>query len=207
MSSTKHPAHYGAADDPYEAIKVIQAWSLNFALGNVIKYVRRCDQKGSALGDLRKAREYLDMEIEARESAYPLSLFGDIPKDLGFDPDLSEAQMSQCVTEQHRRNPGIALREELERSPPEVMFELGDTQVLREDFDRVARRQGLDSDNLSALQLWECLALLDTGGWIPELVDGERVVWVPPSDRPEYTRIVLDSGHGACDGQGGEDAY
>ncbi|HMA74924.1 MAG TPA: hypothetical protein VKP67_26040 [Xanthobacteraceae bacterium] len=32
--AVNHPAHYGGADNPYEAIKVIEAWGLNFHLGN-----------------------------------------------------------------------------------------------------------------------------------------------------------------------------
>jgi hypothetical protein len=61
-----HPAHYGGADDPYEAIKVIEAWGLGFNLGNTIKYIARVDRKGDAIEDLRKARWYLDREINNR---------------------------------------------------------------------------------------------------------------------------------------------
>ena len=39
MSAVEHPAHYGGADNPYEAIKVIEAWGLGFCLGNTIKYI------------------------------------------------------------------------------------------------------------------------------------------------------------------------
>jgi hypothetical protein len=28
-----HPQHYGGAENPYEAIKVIDAWDLGFCLG------------------------------------------------------------------------------------------------------------------------------------------------------------------------------
>ncbi len=38
-----------------------------FCLGNVIKYVWRADLKGDALGDLKKARWYLNREITRRE--------------------------------------------------------------------------------------------------------------------------------------------
>lgn len=62
-----HPPHYGGADNPYEAIKVIEAWSLNFHLGNAVKYISRAGRKGAALEDLRKARWYLDREITNRE--------------------------------------------------------------------------------------------------------------------------------------------
>lgn len=62
-----HPAHYGGAENPYEAIKVIEAWGLGFCLGNVLKYILRADHKGAALEDLRKARWYLDREITWRE--------------------------------------------------------------------------------------------------------------------------------------------
>jgi hypothetical protein len=62
-----HPAHYGGADDPYEAIKVIEAWALGFCLGNAVKYISRAGRKGDALTDLRKARWYIDREIARRE--------------------------------------------------------------------------------------------------------------------------------------------
>jgi hypothetical protein len=55
-----HPAHYGGADNPYEAIKVIEAWGLGFKLGNALKYILRAPRKGVAEEDLRKARWYLD---------------------------------------------------------------------------------------------------------------------------------------------------
>ena len=49
-----HPPHYGGEDNPYEAIKVIEAWNLNFNLGNCVKYIAR-------LG--KKAQWYLDREV------------------------------------------------------------------------------------------------------------------------------------------------
>jgi len=58
-----HPAHYGGAANPYEAIKVIEAWGLGFCLGNAVKYIARHDKKGSRVEDLRKARWYLEREI------------------------------------------------------------------------------------------------------------------------------------------------
>ena len=67
--AVNHPAHYGGADNPYEAIKVIEAWGLGFCLGNTVKYISRAGKKGDALEDLRKARWYLDREIAERESA------------------------------------------------------------------------------------------------------------------------------------------
>ena len=37
--AVNHPDHYGGSKNDYEAIKVIEAWDLNFSLGNVIKYI------------------------------------------------------------------------------------------------------------------------------------------------------------------------
>lgn len=68
MSTVDHPAHYGGKENPHEAIKVIEAWSLGFCLGNAVKYISRTGKKGDALEDLRKARWYLDREIAAREA-------------------------------------------------------------------------------------------------------------------------------------------
>jgi Protein of unknwon function (DUF3310) len=62
-----HPLHYGGEDNPYEAIKVIEAHSLGFCLGNVVKYILRAPHKGSTLDDLKKARWYLDHEIQSQE--------------------------------------------------------------------------------------------------------------------------------------------
>lgn len=69
-----HPAHYGGADNLYEAIKVIEAWELGFHLGNTVKYISRAGLKPGEppLKDLKKARWYLDRKIallEKREAA------------------------------------------------------------------------------------------------------------------------------------------
>lgn len=56
------PKHYGGADNPHEAIKVIQYYDLSFCLGNVIKYIFRCGKKDPVLKELIKAREYDGME-------------------------------------------------------------------------------------------------------------------------------------------------
>ena len=64
--AVNNPAHYGGADDPYEHIKVVQAWGLNYQLGNCTKYIARAGKKDPAklLEDLQKARFYLDYEIK-----------------------------------------------------------------------------------------------------------------------------------------------
>ena len=61
-----HPSHYGGADNPYEAIKVIEAWQLGFSLGNAVKYISRAGKKDpeKTLEDLKKAKWYLDREIQ-----------------------------------------------------------------------------------------------------------------------------------------------
>ena len=40
-----HPDHYGGQDNTYEAIKIIEAYDLNFSLGNAIKYIIRAGKK------------------------------------------------------------------------------------------------------------------------------------------------------------------
>jgi len=60
-----HPVYYGGEENPYEAIKVIEAWDLNFSLGNVLKYVSRAGKKSdNTVEDLKKAVWYLNREIE-----------------------------------------------------------------------------------------------------------------------------------------------
>lgn len=63
--SVHHPKHYGGADNPYEAIKVIEAWGLDFSLGNAVKYISRAGKKTSSpLEDLEKAAWYINHAIE-----------------------------------------------------------------------------------------------------------------------------------------------
>lgn len=65
--AVNHPSHYGGEDNPYEAIKVIEAWGLGFHAGNTVKYIARAGKKGDKLQDLKKARWYLDREIKRLE--------------------------------------------------------------------------------------------------------------------------------------------
>lgn len=69
--SVNHPDHYGGKDNPYEAIKVIEAWDLGFNLGNLVKYVSRAGKKDNSmeLEDLEKAKWYLDREISRLKNA------------------------------------------------------------------------------------------------------------------------------------------
>lgn len=62
-----HPNHYGGADNPYEAIKVIEAWDLGFCLGNAVKYIARAGKKGDVVEDLQKAAWYIIHEINRIE--------------------------------------------------------------------------------------------------------------------------------------------
>ena len=60
-----HPSHYGGEGNPYEVIKVIEAWKLGFNLGNTVKYISRAGKKDKTktIEDLEKAKWYLEREI------------------------------------------------------------------------------------------------------------------------------------------------
>jgi hypothetical protein len=62
-----HPPHYTSHPSGVECITVTE--HMGFNLGNALKYIWRADEKGSALEDLRKARWYVDREIQRRERA------------------------------------------------------------------------------------------------------------------------------------------
>ena len=61
MSNIDHPQHYGKGIEP---IDIIESWSLNFSLGNAIKYILRAPYKNNELEDLEKAKWYLEREIK-----------------------------------------------------------------------------------------------------------------------------------------------
>lgn len=64
-AKVNHPTHYSSAGG-FEAIKVIEAWKLDFCLGNTVKYIARAGKKAdnSELLDLEKAAWYLNRRIE-----------------------------------------------------------------------------------------------------------------------------------------------
>jgi hypothetical protein len=68
-AKVNHPAHYGGEDNPYEAIKIIEALGLGFCLGNCIKYIARAGRKSEEtdIEDLEKAAWYLAREIAWRK--------------------------------------------------------------------------------------------------------------------------------------------
>ena len=64
-SNVNHPSHY-LKDSGHEVIDVINAWKLNFELGNAIKYIARAGKKdpNKEIEDLEKAINYIEMQIK-----------------------------------------------------------------------------------------------------------------------------------------------
>lgn len=67
IDPVNHPAHY-KTEAGIESIDVIEAFELNFRLGNAVKYILRAgrpDPKdpSKVMQDLQKARWYLEREI------------------------------------------------------------------------------------------------------------------------------------------------
>jgi hypothetical protein len=56
-----HPKHYNV--EGYEVIDIIDAFGLNFNMGNALKYLLRADRKGNKEQDINKALWYLQREI------------------------------------------------------------------------------------------------------------------------------------------------
>ena len=65
--TVNHPSHYKGKDNPYEAIKVIDAWELGFCLGNAVKYIARAGHKIDRIEDLKKAIWYIQHEIDKND--------------------------------------------------------------------------------------------------------------------------------------------
>lgn len=64
-----HPPHYTAHPSGVECITITE--HMGFNLGNAVKYIWRADLKANAIEDLKKARWYLDREIDRRDRATP----------------------------------------------------------------------------------------------------------------------------------------
>ena len=71
VEMVNHPEHYSFGENnQYEAIKVIEAWGLDFHLGNTVKYISRAGKKNpdKEIEDLKKALFYLDRKIKNLEN-------------------------------------------------------------------------------------------------------------------------------------------
>lgn len=68
--TVNHPKHYTSLPSKCECglgIECIQiAEHMNFCVGNAIKYLWRCDDKGDPIENLRKAAWYIEREIGRR---------------------------------------------------------------------------------------------------------------------------------------------
>lgn len=58
------PIHYNSHPSGVECIQITE--HMGFNLGNAVKYIWRADLKEDALEDLKKAKWYLDREINLR---------------------------------------------------------------------------------------------------------------------------------------------
>ena len=61
-----HPDHYNKGG--IEVLDIIDAFNLDFALGNAIKYILRADFKGNKAQDLQKARFYINHALKSLET-------------------------------------------------------------------------------------------------------------------------------------------
>jgi len=70
-----HPKHYTSSParctcgQPIECIQITE--HMGFCLGNAVKYIWRADLKADAIEDLKKARWYIEREIQRREQERP----------------------------------------------------------------------------------------------------------------------------------------
>lgn len=91
--AVNHPDHYGGADNPYEAIKVIKAWGLGFSTGNAVKYIARAGKKDTDKEgqDLRKAIWYLQDRVDDLEGRKEKSVQLTAPQEKAA-PEITEME-------------------------------------------------------------------------------------------------------------------
>ena len=68
--NVNHPSHY-CDGRKYEPVDVILDWDLDYLLGNAVKYISRCERKGTAddaIVDLEKAVWYIQKRIAIMRS-------------------------------------------------------------------------------------------------------------------------------------------
>jgi len=63
--AVNHPSHYNSNPSGIECIDVVE--HMTFNIGNAMKYLWRAGHKGNLIEDLKKARWYVDREIQRLE--------------------------------------------------------------------------------------------------------------------------------------------
>ena len=86
-----NPKHYTAHPSGIDCIQITE--HMGFFLGNAFKYIWRADLKHDAIEDLRKARWYLDREIQKRNKDMILELDDDFTDDITV-ANLAESYVS-----------------------------------------------------------------------------------------------------------------
>ena len=64
LDMVNHPKHYNV--NGFEVIDIIDAFGLNFNMGNALKYLLRADRKGNKVQDIEKAIWYLQRENKTK---------------------------------------------------------------------------------------------------------------------------------------------
>jgi len=82
-----HPSHYTSSPSGIECIQVTE--HMNFCIGNAVKYLWRAGLKGDAVEDLKKARWYVEREIQRIESGGR--------DDMKADPKLGHIPIDRLV--------------------------------------------------------------------------------------------------------------
>jgi hypothetical protein len=62
QDNAKKPKHYNSHPSGVECIDITK--HMNFNLGNAVKYIWRCEDKGKKIEDLENAIQYLQYEIQ-----------------------------------------------------------------------------------------------------------------------------------------------
>ncbi len=65
QDSVNHPPHYNGHPSGVECIQITE--HMSFCRGNAMKYLWRAGEKGDEIEDLKKARWYIDREIQRLE--------------------------------------------------------------------------------------------------------------------------------------------
>lgn len=82
-----HPKHYNHIKG-IECITVAE--QLNFNLGNALKYIWRCEEKGNKIQDLKKALWYIEREIQNETAKIPVDKPGEILSEENYSREMCQ---------------------------------------------------------------------------------------------------------------------
>jgi hypothetical protein len=142
LEARLRPAYYKIGE--LEVIDVVRSWGreafVGFCLGNILKYITRCQQSGDLSGDLAQAGQYIE---------FLLKYAGEVPEPGPASAPATERVLLDAAAER-RRQAELKARGKFARTPADLEMSDGEFVAVEEEEKAEYREALAAGDNAHA---------------------------------------------------------